>query len=169
MTRRVARAEFGDPPSASSPAAGRNPLRVQLPRFAAVGVVNTGVDLAILNALTILTGFKDGAGYAVLKTLSFCAAVVVSFLLNKRWTFGDPSRTGRGRKLAKFFAVSLFGAALNVSAATFVATVVKAQLAGVLPSLLATDQFWVNAGALSGTALGLVWNFLGYRRLVFRA
>lgn len=31
-----------------------------------------------------------------------------------------------------------------------------------------TDGIWINIGALSGTAVGLIWNFIGYRFIVFK-
>ncbi len=141
---------------------------VQVVRFAVVGLVNTATDLAVLNAETLLTGMREGAGYAVEKWISFCAAVAVSFVLNKRWTFEDRSAAARGRKLSRFFAVSVLGALINVGTATAVVTWVRPLLAPAVGSAVLADQVWVNLGALSGTAAGFCWNFLGYKLVVFR-
>lgn len=141
----------------------------QLSRFLAVGVLNTGVDLAVLNVETILTGIKDGSGYAVQKGLSFFVAVVFSYFLNKRWTFQDTSTTQRTKKFSQFFVVSIMGAVVNVSTATFVVTYVKVLANPALNLGLLTDQVWVNIGALVGAGAGFLWNFLGYKFLVFKA
>jgi putative flippase GtrA len=136
-------------------------LLVQLSRFSVVGVINTVVDLAVLNAETLLTGIKDGGGYAVQKAVSFSVAAVVSYLLNKRWTFLDLSTDRQGRRFAQFLTVSVVGALINVAGATAAVTYGK-------PWMPLTDQVWVNVGALCGTAAGFVSNFLGYKFLVFR-
>ena len=144
-------------------------LADQLSRFLAVGVLNTGVDLAVLNVETILTGIKDGSGYAVQKGLSFFVAVVFSYFLNKRWTFQDTSTTQRRKKFSQFFVVSSMGAVVNVSTATAVVTYVKLLANPALNLALLTDQVWVNIGALVGAGAGFLWNFLGYKFLVFKA
>jgi putative flippase GtrA len=144
-------------------------LVTQLSRFLTVGVLNTGVDLAVLNAVTLLTGVKDGAGYAVQKALSFFVAVAFSYVLNKRWTFEDASTTGRREQFSRFFLVSIMSAVINVSVATAVATYVKVLASPLLGLDILTDQVWVNIGALSGSGSGLLWNFLGYKFLVFKA
>lgn len=144
-------------------------LADQLSRFLAVGVLNTGVDLAVLNVETILTGIKDGSGYAVQKGLSFFVAVVFSYFLNKRWTFQDTSTTQRTKKFSQFFVVSIMGAVVNVSTATAVVTYVKVLANPALNLALLTDQVWVNIGALAGAGAGFLWNFVGYKFLVFKA
>jgi putative flippase GtrA len=138
----------------------------QLSRFSIVGVLNTGVDLAVLNAATLLTGVKVGTGYALQKGLSFFAAAIFSYVLNKRWTFGDLSQTDQTKKFAQFFTISVVGALINVSTATATVTYGKP----FVHSLLAMpDQVWVNVGALCGTAAGFLLNFFGYKLIVFRS
>ncbi len=141
----------------------------QFSRFAVVGILNTGIDLLVLNAETLLTGIKDGSGYAVQKAVSFSVAAVFSYFLNKHWTFGDRSKTGQKKKLAQFFAISIMAALINVSVATAVVTYVKEWINPLLSMDMLTDQLWVNIGALCGTGAGLLWNFLGYKFVVFKA
>jgi putative flippase GtrA len=143
-------------------------VALQFFRFLVVGVLNTAVDLVVLNLETVLSGIKDGAGYAVQKGISFSVAVAFSYLLNKRWTFKDPSRTGRTKKFSLFAVVSTLGALINVLTATFAVTYVKPIVGPATGSAILTDQLWVNIGALCGTVAGFLWNFLGYKFLVFR-
>lgn len=60
----------------------------QVVRFAIVGLMNTGVDLAVLNAL-IAISHRGGSGfmYSIFKAISFLVAVVNSYFMNTRWTF----------------------------------------------------------------------------------
>jgi len=130
--------------------------------------MNTGVDLAVLNAETLITGAKEGSLYAIQKGLSFLVAVTFSYFLNKNWTFRDKSKEDEGRKFSQFLFVSIVGMLVNVTAATVVVTYLKTPVNNLLNLPMLTDQLWVNIGALSGTALGLIWNFIGYKFWVFK-
>ncbi|MBF0538458.1 MAG: GtrA family protein [Nitrospirae bacterium] len=135
-------------------------------RFAIIGVLNTLVDLVVLNAETLLTGVRHGLPFALQKGASFMVAVFFSYYFNKRWTFEDRS-TGEGRKkLAQFIVVSAIGMALNVTVATLAVTLAKSPLVANYINIHA--QVMVNIAALCGTASGLLWNFIGYKVWVFK-
>lgn len=140
----------------------------QFLKFALVGVMNTLVDLIVLNTETLLTGVKDGSGYAVQKGFSFLVAVTFSYVLNKHWTFEDKSQENQTRKFSQFLFVSIIGMLINVTTATVVVTYLKPVINPALNLSFLTDQIWVNIGALSGTAVGLIWNFIGYKFWVFK-
>ncbi len=140
----------------------------QFLKFALVGVMNTLVDLIVLNTETLLTGVKDGSGYAVQKGFSFLVAVTFSYVLNKHWTFEDKSQENQARKFSQFLSVSIIGMLINVTTATVVVTYLKPVVNPALNLSFLTDQIWVNIGALSGTAIGLIWNFIGYKFWVFK-
>lgn len=140
----------------------------QFIKFALVGVMNTLVDLIILNAETLLTGVKEGSGYAVQKGFSFLVAVVFSYVMNKRWTFQDTSTENRAKKFSQFLFVSVIGMVINVTTATIIVTYLKPVINPLLNFSFLTDQLWVSIGALGGTAIGLIWNFIGYKLWVFR-
>lgn len=140
----------------------------QFIKFALIGVLNTGVDLAILNIETILSGVTEGTGYAIQKGLSFLVAVTFSYFLNKYWAFQDKSKEDEGKKFSQFLFVSIVGMLINVSVATITVTYLKDPINGILNLSFLTDQLWVSIGALAGTAVGLVWNFTGYKIWVFK-
>lgn len=140
----------------------------QFIKFALIGVMNTLVDLAVLNTETLLSGVKEGSGYAVQKGFSFLVAVTFSYFMNKNWTFEDKSQENQARKFSQFLFISVIGMLINVTVATVVVTYLKPAVNPVLNLAFLTDQLWVNIGALSGTAIGLIWNFLGYKLWVFR-
>jgi len=62
----------------------------QAGRFALVGVVNTLVDYLLFNGLVYLAGL----GVVPANILSGCAAILVSFLLNRNWTFPESKDHG---------------------------------------------------------------------------
>ena len=69
------------------------------------------------------------------------------------------------QKMSQFVAVSVIGALINVGVATAVVELIKPGLISALPL---TDELWGSIGALCGTAIGLIWNFLGYKFIVFK-
>lgn len=146
----------------------RYPVIKQFAKFALVGVMNTAIDLIVLNLETIATGVKEGSGYAVQKGISFLAAVTFSYFLNKHWTFRDQSQEDEGKKFSQFFLISVIGMFINVTVATVTVTYLKYPINSLLNLSFLTDQTWVNLGALSGTAIGLIWNFIGYKFIVFK-
>jgi putative flippase GtrA len=140
----------------------------QFGKFFLIGILNTLVDLAVINAETLLSGVKDGAGYAVQKGVAFLVAVTMSYFLNKNWTFGDTSKQEQGKKFSQFLFVSIIGMVINISVSTVAVTYAKPVINSILQLSFLTDQVWVSLGALTGTAFGLIWNFLGYKFWVFK-
>lgn len=142
----------------------RFPFIKQFAKFFVVGIMNTGVDLTILNILMFTTKQNEGLYYSVFKALSFLTAVIFSYYVNKHWTFRDKSDQDTSKKFYQFIAISIVGAIINVSVATIVVSIVR-PMAG---TDLISGQLWGNIGALCGTAIGLIWNFAGYKFIVFK-
>ena len=140
----------------------------QFSRFLVVGLLNTAMDLIVLNAETLLTGVKEGTGYALQKGISFCVAVVSSYFVNKYWTFGAGAMANQRSRFCQFLGVSVMGAAINIGTATVVVTHLKDLAVSHLSVHLQADQLWVNIGALCGTSASFCWNFLGYKHIVFK-
>ena len=135
------------------------PVFRQIGRFAAIGVLNTVLDFAVLNILINLTGYNSGIGFAVIKGLSFAVAVTNSYYWNKYWAFEFKQKVGK--EFLQFLVVSAVGLGLNIGAASLVVNVIG-PLGGIDPTV------WANLGALAGTFAGLAWNFLGYKFIVFK-
>lgn len=143
-------------------------LAKQFAKFFVIGIMNTLIDLVILNAETLITGQKEGYQYAIQKGFSFMAAVTFSYFMNKYWAFQDKNKEREGKKFSQFLFVSLIGMAINITVATLVVTYLQTPVNSVLDWGFLTPQMWVNIGALSGSAAGLLWNFVGYKFWVFK-
>ena len=144
-----------------------SPVIIQFARFLIIGILNTAVDLITLNLMVVMFSIHGSIGFAVIKSCSFLTAVVFSYFLNKTWTFNDISKERHIRKMSHFLVISLAGMIINVAAATFVITFLKHPISNLFPTSLLTEKVWVNLGALSGSAAGLLWNFTGYKFFVF--
>lgn len=79
-------------------------------KFAVVGTIGFIVDFGLLFVLKELVGLESTV---LANTISFCAAVVSNFTLNRFWTYPD-SRSKRLRaQLSQFTLVSIVGLLIN--------------------------------------------------------
>ena len=149
----------------------------QLAKFAVIGGMNMLVDLGVL---TLLSAFALNSAFAIApedpwfivftftvtyyslyKACSFVAANVNSYFWNRNWTFEATDTKKAGTEFMEFFLVSFIGFIINVIIASFVFTTFH------LVGGLSISQ-WGLVGALAGSAVGLAWNFIGYKFLVFK-
>ncbi|MBI4034144.1 MAG: GtrA family protein [Candidatus Brennerbacteria bacterium] len=132
----------------------------QFGKFAAVGALNTLIDLGLLNFLIILTDITAGFYFSVFKAASFLASLTNSYYWNKLWTFSS-RRPVTIQEYLRFAFFTLIGLLINVSVASFVVSVLG-PLFGVAPKI------WANVGALLATVVSLIWNFFAYKHIVFK-
>ncbi len=78
-------------------------------KFAIVGAAGSITDFSVLNLLVQLVG----APLVIANTISFTAAVIQNFLLNRRWTFPESQERQASGQLAQFVIVSVIGLGLN--------------------------------------------------------
>lgn len=143
------------------------PVVLQLAKFSLVGALNTFVDLGVLNLLIIISNVAVGFTFLAFKGASFIVAVINSYFWNKFWTFksqeaatAEPNKK-TGVEFIQFLVVSVIGLFINVGIAGLVVNIV-----GPLGGL--DIRVWANVGAIMATAAALIWNFLGYKYLVFK-
>ena len=140
----------------------------QLAKFILVGGMNTLVDLGILNLLIFVFSISSGLGYSAFKGVSFLAATTNSYFWNRIWTFsknGPLLHSSRPEKetgkFGQFLVISTIGFLINVGVASLVVNFIGPQFGLAIKT-------WANVGALVSSLLGLAWNFLGYKFVVFK-
>ncbi|TSA45629.1 GtrA family protein, partial [bacterium] len=136
------------------------PVFDQFGKFAAVGTLNTLLDLGVLNLLMFLTGLYGGFSFVGFKAISFLAGTTNSYFWNKLWTFQNKLPVTFSEYL-RFGAFTLVGALINVGVASLIVNVIGAP-ANFNPKL------WANIGALVAVLASFLWNFLSYRNIVFK-
>jgi putative flippase GtrA len=122
-------------------------------RYLVVGLICTGLDFTIFNLLAFRFGFPKSSS----KILATGLAIVVSFLLNRGWTF-------RGSKSAKWERQFALYVAVNVASTLLSVVCMRLAVADGL-----TGQLWANVAAFGVVlTVGTAARFLIYRRFVFR-
>ncbi len=133
----------------------------QFAKFILVGTLNTFIDLGVLNLLMLISGISTGFFFSIFKTISFITATINSYLWNKFWTFEKKETALSAGESFQFFSVAIIGLIINVAVASFVVNIIGPQF-GILPKL------WANLGAIIATFCGMLWNFVGYKFIVFK-
>ena len=121
-------------------------LARQFSSFLAVGVATTAVHYAVL--IGLVEAWALNPVWAT--TLGFLTAVLLSYLLNRRYTFDQRPAFHAG--LLKYCAATSVGLLLN---------------AGTMALLTSWGLYYVLAQVIA-SGVALVWNFSAARFVVFR-
>jgi putative flippase GtrA len=127
--------------------------------FGLVGVSNTLIDIGVTTILSWLLSATSGFLLGAVNVVGFSAAVVNSYILNKRWTFKHETKTTRG-EFTKFFLISLGGLVIN--------TTVVVYGERLLLELLEIPVLRVLISKVLATIFTLGWNYVGYKLFVFK-
>lgn len=122
-------------------------IRKQLTTFAAIGVLNTAIDITIYTLLIWLT-----VPLLLAIIMSTTIGMICSYLLNRRFTF----KTDR-QPIVQFIGITLTGLWILQPIVIWLLI----QLFGI------TDTFGLTIAKLVATSVSLVWNFVWYK-LVFK-
>ncbi len=122
-------------------------------RVALVGAVSAAVDFAVFNLL-LLAGRTDAGFVVVANTIAFGCAMLVNYSLNARFSFGVAMTRSSAARYVAFTAVGLLLYNGNLL---------------LLRWLLEADgALLLNVSKVLAMGLLVVWNYIGYRRFVFR-
>ncbi len=118
-------------------------------RYLVVGGIGFVVDAGVLWLMV-----RAGANPWAARLVSFPAAVLVTWWLNRVWTF-QSREASPGREASTYFLVQIVGALTNFAVYSAVLAVIAPTAANAVLALAA------------GSAVGLVVNFAGAKLLVF--
>lgn len=136
-------------------------LVVQFSKFILIGALNTGIDFAILNLLMWQTGIYSGKYIILLNAISFSVAVINSYFWNKFWIFRAKGTTQTGKEFVQFITITLIGMAINTAIVYSVTTLIS-------PMFGLSVELWANLAKVAATGISLIWNFTGYKLIVFK-
>lgn len=134
-------------------------LAAQIVKFGLVGVINTGVDLILLNLFYALFSPVNLMGKFLCAIFAATIACVNSFYMNKKWTFKQQSQAS-SEQIRGFIFVNIIGLCVNNSVFLFASK--------YLDELLNLTGFInLNLAKLTGVGAAMAVTFIGYRTGVF--
>ncbi|WP_312283886.1 GtrA family protein [Candidatus Igneacidithiobacillus taiwanensis] len=122
-------------------------------RFGVSGVAGFIVDAGLIAIFTQAFGL----GPIVAQLIGFTAAVTVTWLINRHWTFAEHASDKWLHEWTRYVAANSIGAAVN-----------NGVYVGLVLGLSAFSKIPVLAVAI-GSIAGMGFNFLASKRLIFRA
>ena len=137
-------------------------------KFVAIGGLNTALDFAILfglNALGLPKILSNGVSTGV--------TFLISFILNKKITFKSEAKTKRelAREMLFFTIVTLFGlwviqsAVILATEPLFLSFLKDFQ---IFENNLPKEKLALFAAKIIATLFSLTWNFIFYKKVVFK-
>lgn len=132
----------------------------QIVKFLEVGVLNTLLDIGILNLLVWIFGVTAGIRLIPFNMVAFLTAGTNSYCWNKFWTFQKDNKINP-KEFLQFLIVSAIGLGINTSIVVL-GTNYLTPLAGL------SSGGWLNIMKILATFVSMVWNFLGYKFFVFK-
>lgn len=129
----------------------------QIAKFALVGFLNTAIDFGILNFLSGIFSVTRGAGIIPINAVSVSLAIINSFYWNKDWVFASP----RKANFVIFAIITVIGLSINTAIVYILTTFFR-------PIIIDSPALWANFAKALATIVSMVWNFLGYRLVVFK-
>lgn len=131
---------------------GINPKEAErFSKFLVVGTIGAVVDFGTFALLTELVGFPT----LVANTISFSAAVISNFTLNRYWTYPDSREKALSSQLGQFALVSLVGLAINNT----ILGLLEHSFNGLLEAMSLSSGYGKFLAKMVATLVVLFWNF----------
>jgi len=155
-------------------------LGKQVGKFTVVGIINTIIDLAVLNFLVLVIGFKVqiqilGIYFLVANFISVTIAMINSFFMNKYWTFQSKEKKNILEEVLKFFFVTVIGIyIINQLVFNFFysywlwPTHLAVNIVHFVHIYSLDNFISLNFAKVLAILVSLVWNFIFYKLWVFK-
>ncbi len=125
-----------------------------------IGALAAVVDIKIFQLSAWLFSLVIIISPLVSKTISFLIATLVKFWGNKHWAFEKHEKEGI-KEMAQFFIVTLVGLGLDLIAFYYFVKIMG-------PQFQMPVDVWTELSIIMAAAAAFLWNFLGYKFIVFK-
>lgn len=138
--------------------------RTRFIKFAIVGGIGTLVDFAVFNLFATLIGVAAVTS----SVISFTAAVVNNYVLNRLWTYPDSRSKSLTRQMTEFTVVNVLGLAIR----TPIFALLESPLGELyarsgLPQVISPVDFGHNLALAVAILVVMFWNYFVNRYWTF--
>jgi len=136
-------------------------------RFLITGFFNTGLDFLLLNTMV----FFFGTYPLVANTISVSIGITISYILNHKFVFRSGEQLSL-RKYVTFFAITGFSSLVIQNSIIYGFEVASKTSFGhsivLVSAVMNSDALRLNVAKAVAVLIGMVWNFMFYKFVVFR-
>lgn len=125
----------------------------QAGKFALAGALADIVDIKVFQLVFFFLPFSD-----LVKAISFVAGTLVKYFSDKYWAFEKPEKLDMHKEMGRFFLVAVVGLGINIASFNYFGTIET----GLSPYM------WQELSVILAALATAIWNFLGYKFLVFK-
>jgi len=148
---------IGDHPSRrASDGQGKFLFVFQAAKFFLVGAVATVLDLKIFEFLVWFFSI-----YILAKVISFIIATFLKYWGNKYWAFLKHEKENIHKEIIRFFLITFIGLIIDVAVFYYLTRIMEPQFA-------LSYVIWTKLSVIFAGVAAALWNFLGYKFLVFK-
>ncbi len=134
----------------------------QAAKYFLVGVFATIIDLKLFELLVWIFSFSFGTVAPITsKGISFLISTFVKYWGNKHWTFEKPEKENIGQEIFQFVVVTIIGLGLDIGSFLYFTKIIG-------PQLSAPEDVWIKLSVIFAALVAAIWNFIGYKFLVFK-
>lgn len=133
----------------------------QAAKFALIGALATLVDLGVYKFLALIVDLDFDWSRNTYKGAAFAVATFAKYWGNKFWAFEKMEKGGMRKELVKFYVVTAIGLIVNVGIFSLVVN-------SVGPRFGVPLKTWETLGVIIASVAVAVWNFSGYKFIVFK-
>jgi len=137
------------------------PTLVQFGKSFLVGILNSALDMGVFDWLTWFFSVASGWLPIFFKVVSFSTGAVNSYFWNKFWTFKKRDTQDKAKEVVQFFLVTIGGLLIHTVAIYILVNIVGVKL-GV------SERMWASISNMVAVFAGFIWNFIGYKFIVFK-
>ena len=130
-------------------------------KYLLVGAFVTVIDLEFFEILMWFFSLFGGVNMIFSKAVSFLAATYVKYWGNKHWAFEKPEKEEFAKELLQFFVVTTVGLGIDVGSFFYFTKIMG-------PQFSAPEEVWIKLSVIFAATVAALWNFLGYKFLVFK-
>jgi putative flippase GtrA len=131
----------------------------QVGKFAAVGILNTAINFAVINIFSLMSGVTAGLSVGEYNIPATAVAATNSYFWNKFWVFQGSNQSAQ-KDVPKFITVTIIALIVRSTLLTLITTYVPHGNIG--------GGAWLNIANVIATFAGILVDFLGYKFIVFK-
>ena len=134
----------------------------QAAKYFLVGVFVTIIDLKLFELLIWIFSFLFIAISPIIsKAISFLISTYIKYWSNKHWVFEKPEKEKWTQEFFQFIIVTVVGLGIDVSSFFYFTRIMG-------PQFGTPEDVWIKLSVIFAAIVAAVWNFAGYKFMVFK-